>query len=104
MVVKIAKKVGFSGFRAFRAALAEYNNFPTTQLHAELFANDSAGEIVQKVVQASIKALEQNMAVIEQAAIEKAAWYISSSVFRDIYGVGGSTIVSRSAAFKILRF
>src|SRR6266404_1802681 len=57
MVVKIAKKLGFSGFRAFRSALAEYNNFPTTQLHAELFANDSAGNIVQKVVQASIKAL-----------------------------------------------
>jgi len=103
MVVKIAKKLGFSGFRAFRSALAEYNNFPTTQLHAELFANDSAGEIVQKVVQASIKALEQNLEVIEQAAIEKAAKYISSSVFRDFYGVGGSAQVARDAAFKFLR-
>ena len=26
MVVKIAKKLGFSGFRTFRSALAEYNN------------------------------------------------------------------------------
>ena len=103
MVVKIAKKLGFSGFRAFRSALAEYNNFPTTQLHAELFANDSAGEIVQKVVQASIKALEQNLTVIEQAAIEKAAKYLSSSVFRDFYGVGGSAQVARDAAFKFLR-
>jgi DNA-binding MurR/RpiR family transcriptional regulator len=103
MVVKIAKKLGFSGFRAFRSALAKYNNFPTTQLHAELFANDSAGEIVQKVVQASIKALEQNLAVIEQAAIEKAATYLSSSVFRDFYGVGGSAQVARDAAFKFLR-
>ena len=103
MVVKIAKKLGFSGFRAFRSALAEYNNFPTTQLHAELFANDSAGNIVQKVVQASIKALEQNLAVIEQAAIEKAAKYLSSSVFRDFYGVGGSAQVARDAAFKFLR-
>jgi len=103
MVVKIAKKLGFSGFRAFRSALAEYNNFPTTQLHAELFANDSAGNIVQKVVQASIKALEQNLAVIEQAAIEKAAKYLSSSVFRDFYGVGGSGQVARDAAFKFLR-
>jgi DNA-binding MurR/RpiR family transcriptional regulator len=103
MVVKIAKKLGFSGFRAFRSALAEYNSFPTTQLHAELFANDSAGNIVQKVVQASIKALEQNLAVIEQAAIEKAAKYLSSSVFRDFYGVGGSAQVARDAAFKFLR-
>ena len=102
-VVKIAKKLGFSGFRALRSALAEYNNFPSSQLHAELFANDSAGEIVQKVVQASINALEQNLAVIEQAAIEKAAKYLSSSVFRDFYGVGGSAQVARDAAFKFLR-
>src|SRR5260370_19957280 len=85
---------------ALRSALAEYNNFPTSQLHAELFANDSAGEIVQKVVQASIKALEQNLAVIEQAAIEKAAKYLSSSVFRDFYGVCGSAQVPPDAAFK----
>src|SRR5260370_13330971 len=88
---------------ALRSALAEYNNFPTTQLHAELFANDSAGEIVQKVVQASIKALEQNLAVIEQAAIEKAARDLSSSVFRDFYGVCGSAQVARDAALKLLR-
>src|SRR5260370_37770880 len=86
MVVKIAKKLGFSGFRAFRSALAEYNNFPTTQLHAELFANDSAGEIVQEVVQASIKALEQHLDVVEPAAVEKAAKYLSYSVFRGVYG------------------
>src|SRR6202011_5617242 len=63
----------------------------------------SAGNIVQKVVQASIKALEQNLAVIEQAAIEKAAKYLSSAVFRDFYGVGGSAQVARDAAFKFLR-
>ena len=103
-VVKIAKKLGFSGFRALRSALAEYNNFPTSQLHAELFANDSAGKIVQKVVQAAIKALEQNLTVIEQAAIEKAAKYLSSSVSRDFYGVGGSAQVARDAAFKFFAY
>jgi DNA-binding MurR/RpiR family transcriptional regulator len=102
-VVKIAKKLGFSGFRALRSALAEYNNFPTSQLHAELFANDSAGKIVQKVVGAAMKALEQNLTVIDQTAIEKAAKYLSSSVFRDFYGVGGSAQVARDAAFKFLR-
>jgi len=101
-VVKIAKKLGFSGFRALRSALAAYNNFPTSQLHAELFANDSAGKIVQKVVQAALKRWSKPNG-IEQAAIEKAAKYLSSSVFRDFYGVGGSAQVARDAAFKFLR-
>src|ERR1700737_462517 len=34
MVVKIAKKLGFSGFGGFRSEFAGYNNFRTTQLHA----------------------------------------------------------------------
>ena len=103
MMVKIAKKLGFSGFRAFRSALAEYNNSPTTQLRAELFANDSPGEIVQKAIRTSLKALEHDLSVIEQAAIEKAARYLSSSAFRDFYGVGGSAQVAREVAFKFLR-
>ena len=103
MLVKIAKKLGFSGFRAFRSALVEYNNLPTTQLHAELFANDSPGEIVKKVVLTSLKALERKLSAVEQAEIEKAARYLSSGVSRDFYGVGGSAHVAREAAFKFLR-
>ena len=103
MIVKIAKKLGFSGFRAFRSALAEYNNLPTTQLCAELFANDSSGEIVQKVIRSSLSTLEHNLSVIEQAALEEAARYLFSSLIRDFYGVGGSAHVAREAAFKFLR-
>ena len=56
---------------------------------------------MQKVVQASIKALEQNLAVIEQAAIEKAAKYLSSSVFRDFYGLA---VLHKSRATQPLNF
>jgi DNA-binding MurR/RpiR family transcriptional regulator len=103
MVVKIAKKLGFSGFRTFRSALAEYNNLPTTQLYADLFTQDSPGETVQRVIRTFLKALEHNPSVIEQASIEEAAGYLSSSIFRDFYGVGSSAQVAREAAFKFLR-
>jgi DNA-binding MurR/RpiR family transcriptional regulator len=33
MVTKISKKLGFSGFRDFRAGLAEYIRLPTADLH-----------------------------------------------------------------------
>jgi len=35
MVVKIAKKLGFEGFRTLRAALAEHNRLPVTKLRQE---------------------------------------------------------------------
>jgi DNA-binding MurR/RpiR family transcriptional regulator len=103
MVVKIAKKLGFSGFRTFRSALAEYNNLSTTQLYADLLTHDSPGETVQKVIRTFLRVLEHNPSVIDRAAIEEAAGYLSCSVFRDFYGVGSSAQVAREAAFKFLR-
>jgi RpiR family transcriptional regulator, repressor of rpiB and als operon len=36
LVVKIAKKLGFAGFRDFRSAVAEYIRSPTAEMHEEL--------------------------------------------------------------------
>lgn len=36
MVIKIAKKLGFAGFKDFRLALDGYNRLPTAELHQEL--------------------------------------------------------------------
>ena len=38
MVVKIAKKLGFSGFKDFRAGIVDYNRLPTAELHQETVA------------------------------------------------------------------
>ena len=35
MVVKVAKKLGFSGFREFRQGLVDYNKSDTAALHSE---------------------------------------------------------------------
>ena len=45
MIVKIAKKLGFDGFKDFRAGLAGYNRLPTAELHEELSPDDTDAEI-----------------------------------------------------------
>ena len=42
MVVKIAKKLGFSGYRDFRANVAEYVRLPIAEMHEELSPDDTA--------------------------------------------------------------
>jgi DNA-binding MurR/RpiR family transcriptional regulator len=64
LVVKLARKLGFSGFRSLRAALAEHNRLPVAEVHEELTANDSPSGIIEKVFRASIKALQQTLEVI----------------------------------------
>ena len=103
MVVKISKKLGFSGYRDFRAGVAEYGRLPTAEMHEEVSPEDTGREIVQKVFRTSIKALEETLAILDMAAFEQAADLIHAAAHRDLYGVGGSAQIARDVAHKFLR-
>lgn len=103
MIVKIAKKLGFDGFKDFRAGLADYNRLPTAELHEELTPDDTDAEIARKVFRTSIHALEETLAILDPQALERAADLIFGSRQRDLYGVGGSAQIARDVAHKLLR-
>ena len=103
MVVKIAKKLGFSGYRDFRANVAEYVRLPIAEMREELSPDDTAGEIIQKVFRASMQALEETLAIADVEAFERAADFIHAARQRDFYGVGGSAQIARDVSHKMLR-
>ena len=103
MVVKIAKKLGFSGYREFRAGLIEYSRLPTAEMHQELSSDDSLREIVQKVFRTSIQALEETLAILDPEAFGRAADLLYGARKRDFYGVGGSAQIARDVSHKFLR-
>ena len=78
MIVKIAKKLGFDGFKDFRAGLVDYNRLPTADLHQELAPDDSDAEIARKVFRTSIQALEETLSILDPRAFERAADMIST--------------------------
>ena len=65
MVVKTAKKLGFEGFRDFRRRISDYNRLPTAALHQEISSDDSAREVLSKVFNTAIQALQETLAIIE---------------------------------------
>ncbi len=103
MVVKITKKLGFSGFRDFRSAVALYNQLPTTEMHQELSINDTAEEIINKVFNTAIQALTETVAILDVSAFSRAADLIHKARQRDFYGVGGSAQIARDVSHKFLR-
>jgi len=103
MVVKITKKLGFSGYRDFRTAVSQYNRQPTAEMHQELSADDTSQEIVQKVFRTSINALEETLSILDMDAFDRAADLIHRARNRDFYGVGGSAQIARDVAHKFLR-
>ena len=64
MVVKTAKRLGFSGYKELRAALQAYKSQPHVDLHQDVKPDDSAETIVQKVFRTSIQALEETLAIL----------------------------------------
>ena len=67
MIVKIAKKLGFSGFKEFRSGIVDYNRLPTADLHQEISPDDTGPEVAQKVFPTSIHALEESPGPYEDA-------------------------------------
>ncbi|MDE3176792.1 MAG: MurR/RpiR family transcriptional regulator [Pseudomonadota bacterium] len=103
MVVKTAKRLGFSGYKELRAALQAYKSQPFVDLHQEVKPEDSVQTIVQKVFRTSIQALEETLAILDMAACERAAELLHRARQRDFYGLGGSAQIARDVAHKFLR-
>jgi DNA-binding MurR/RpiR family transcriptional regulator len=103
MVVKVAKKLGFAGFRDFRQGLVEYYRSDAAALHADIGADDTSGQIVQKVFRTAMQALEETFAILDLAAFDRAADYLHRARQRDFYGLGGSAQIARDVSHKFLR-
>ena len=103
MLVKIAKKLGFDGFRSLRVALAEHNRVPLAKVRQGLSGHSTVRAIAEKALRASLKALEEGFSLIPFDELERAAQWLYSAWQRDFYGVGGSAQVARDAACKFLR-
>ncbi|PZQ96963.1 MAG: RpiR family transcriptional regulator [Cereibacter sphaeroides] len=103
LVVKVAKKLGFAGFREFRQGLIEYYQSESAALHNEIMPDDTAGAIVQKVFRTAMQALEETFAILDLEAFERAVTYVHKARQRDLYGLGGSAQIARDVSHKFLR-
>lgn len=103
MIVKISKKLGFSGFRALRGGLVEYKQSDVASLYSEISPDDSSASIIQKVFRTSMQALEETIAILDIDAFDRAADIMYRANNRDFYGIGGSAQIARDVAHKFLR-
>ncbi len=103
MLVKIAKKLGFGGFRSLRAALSEHNRRPLLIARQELDGQHAISTFAEKARDASLNALEKVFSLVSFEDLEQASQWLLAARQRDFYGSGGSAHVARDAAYKFLR-
>lgn len=103
MVVKTVKKLGFEGFRDFREQVSSYNALPSASLHQEIAPSDTHADILRKVFNTAIQALEETLAILDAGTFARVVEGVADARQRDLYGVGGSAQIARDVSHKFLR-
>lgn len=103
MIVKIAKKLDFSGFRELRTGLAYYRQLEIASLYSEISEQDDSAQIIQKVFETSIQALEETKAILDIEAFERSVEILCNAKNIDLLGIGGSAQIAKDMAHKFLR-
>lgn len=102
LIVKVAKLLGFSGFRDLRKQLTssiEQNNLNTIEFSSQ----DSIHDLINKVFNISIQTITEGQAILDANVISEAAYCFFNAQNRDLYAAGGSNTICDDIAHKFLR-
>ena len=103
LVVKVAKRCGFNGYRELRAALAIYAAQNRNDLHKELDPSDDARTVIHKVFRTSILTLQETMQILDPGELKRVADHLVDADQIIFIGVGGSGALALDAFHKFLR-
>ncbi len=103
LIVKVAKKLGYSGFRDLRVSLLAYFQALPFDKEQEIDESDNVDSVLEKVFSNSIQALKEAQSVADPAVINEAARLILQARHVAIFGVGGSATVGQDFEHKLLR-
>lgn len=102
LVVKVAKILGFSGFRELRQKIV--SSFETTNTDTiELSKQDSVQDLINKVFNVSLQTILEGKSILETKVLERAAICFFAAKQRDLYAAGGSNSICDDIAHKFLR-
>lgn len=104
LIVKVSKKLGFSGFKQLKDSLITHHASESYLPNEQLSPDDSCEQIVHKVLQNSINALTEILNFVDAKMVAAAAEAIINARNVELYAVGGSTIICEDFQHKLLRF
>lgn len=102
-IVRFCKALKVNGYREFQLRLAQDLANRVHYQHSQVDANDSAEELIDKVIHGAISSLNHARSQIDKAVVDAAIDLLYSSQRIEIYGVGGAAIVVSDAQLKFVR-
>lgn len=103
MIVKIAKKLEFNGFREFRSNLVLYRQLDVSRLFNEISAQDNMLQLIDKVFGNSMQALEETKTLLNPDDLNACADLLAGAGEILLFGMGGSAVIGADLSHKFLR-
>lgn len=102
-VIRFCRALGFSGWQEFKIYLAQAIIPQLQNIHESVSEGDQALELVDKVCQATVNAIQTTKKTLDHLSIERAISVLSSSRRVIFHGLGGSAVVAMDAYHKFFR-
>ncbi|MGR6833869.1 SIS domain-containing protein [Aliivibrio wodanis] len=108
-IVKLAQRLGFKGFTAFKLAIIEDLGRkqailePERPIHNKIHSDDSSQTMAQKLVQEKHHALIATTNAIDYSEFETVISLLNRANRIQIVGIGGSALTAKDLAFKLLK-
>lgn len=102
-VVRFCRRLGYSGLREFKLALAAEVRGETKTVMASIAIDDGYDDIARKVTAAAQRALSDSLDVLDRSSLEEATNALVHAKRIQIFGVGGSAPIAQDAHYRLAR-
>ncbi|MCO6414647.1 MurR/RpiR family transcriptional regulator [Siccirubricoccus sp. KC 17139] len=102
-VIALCRQVGARGFQHLKIELARALTQPVQAIHEDLEPGDAPATVMRKVFAAGIQALQDTLAVLDPAALARAASLLCAAKRIEVYGIGSAAPVAEDAHMRMLR-
>lgn len=102
-VIRFCRRVGLDGFRDLTRRLTETLSRSTSYIHRDVNANDTPADAIEKVLDASIRALINTRSMLQPRPFEDAVEILKVARQIAFIGVGASGHVATDACQKFFR-
>ncbi|MBC7224764.1 MAG: MurR/RpiR family transcriptional regulator, partial [Anaerolineae bacterium] len=102
-IFRFCRHVGTDGYQDFKIALARALVSSHSLVYADVTPEDTLASMAEKVIEASVKALQDTAAVLDVGALEQAVSVLLRARRVEIYALGGAGVAAREMQFKMMQ-
>lgn len=102
-VIRFCRSLGFKGFQDFKISLAQSVIPEIRNIHETVNKGENVPDLVRKVFDANIAAVQSTLDTLDPASIERAIQVLSDARRIIFFGLGNSAVVAKDAYHKFFR-